>query len=142
MLGPKNLKVCGLYISPQDEILTLSRIGEIYGNQLATCECYTNVLKETLQVDMIDPREPNSTYPKPIDDLEEILLRNLSKMVKVGKALPDDQKLKLATFLWDNFDVFAWRLAHMPSIDPSIITHKLRILPSYKPVCQVKRSLH
>ena len=38
-----------------------------------------------------------------------------------------------------NIDVFAWSYKDMPGIDPSVITHRLNVCPSFKPVLQKKR---
>ena len=38
-----------------------------------------------------------------------------------------------------NIDVFAWSHKDMPGIDPSVITHRLNVCPSFKPVRQKKR---
>ena len=38
-----------------------------------------------------------------------------------------------------NQDVFAWSHKDIPSIDPSIIVHKLNVSPSFPPIRQKKR---
>ena len=38
-----------------------------------------------------------------------------------------------------NIDVFAWNHEDMPGIDPGVITHRLNICPSFKPIRQKKR---
>ena len=48
-------------------------------------------------------------------------------------------KQDLVHFLKKSMDVFAWSHKDMPSIDPSVITHRLNVYPSFKPVCQKKR---
>ena len=48
-------------------------------------------------------------------------------------------KQDLVHFLKKSMDVFAWSHKDMPSIDPSVITHRLSVYPSSKPVCQKKR---
>ena len=48
-------------------------------------------------------------------------------------------KQDLVHFLKKSMDVFAWSHKDMPSIDPSVITHRLSVYPSFKPVCQKKR---
>ena len=48
-------------------------------------------------------------------------------------------KQDLLHFLKKSMDVFAWSHKDMPSIDPSVITHRLSVYPSSKPVCQKKR---
>ena len=45
----------------------------------------------------------------------------------------------LIYFLRKNIDVFAWSHEDMPGIDPNIITHRLNVHPSFKPVRQKKR---
>ena len=48
-------------------------------------------------------------------------------------------KQDLVHFLKKSMDVFAWSHKDMPSINPSVITHRLSVYPSSKPVCQKKR---
>ena len=38
------------------------------------------------------------------------------------------------TFLKDNQDVFAWSHEDMLGIDPSVIVHRLNVLPSFPPI--------
>jgi hypothetical protein len=45
----------------------------------------------------------------------------------------------LITFLWDNLDVFAWKILDMSRIPKEVIEHKLDIDPSYKPIKQKER---
>ena len=42
-------------------------------------------------------------------------------------------------FLKQNMEVFAWKQEDMRGIDPAVITHRLNISPSFKPIKQ-KRS--
>ena len=42
-------------------------------------------------------------------------------------------------FLRKNIDVFAWSHKDMPGIDPSVITHRLNVHPSSKPMRHKKR---
>ena len=37
-------------------------------------------------------------------------------------------------------EVFAWKQEYMGGIDPAVITHKLNVSPSFKPVKQKRRS--
>nr|XP_023887399.1 uncharacterized protein LOC111999501 [Quercus suber] len=48
-------------------------------------------------------------------------------------------KEDLTQFLKKNADVFAWSHDDMPGIDPSVITHRLNVSPSSKPIRQKKR---
>jgi hypothetical protein len=38
----------------------------------------------------------------------------------------------LITFLWDNIDVFTWKISDMSGIPREVIEHKLGSDPSYK----------
>ena len=57
----------------------------------------------------------------------------------VGSKLAEDLRHLLIHFLKHNKDVFAWKQEDMGRIDPAIITHRLNVNPSFKPVKQ-KRS--
>ena len=37
-------------------------------------------------------------------------------------------------------ELFAWKQEHMGGIDPAVITHRLNVSPSFKPVKQKRRS--
>ena len=52
----------------------------------------------------------------------------------------EDLKGPLTHFLRENKDVFAWKQADIGGIDPTIITHRLNVSPSFKPVKQKRRS--
>ena len=48
-------------------------------------------------------------------------------------------KKGLIRFPRKNIDMFAWSHEDIPGIDPSVITHRLNVHPSSKPVRQKKR---
>ena len=74
---------------------------------------------------------------KPTKALENILLdeNNLKRCTKVGVDLKEKTKQDLVRFLKKSIDVFAWNHEDMPGIYPSVITHRLNVYPSSKPVC-------
>ena len=74
---------------------------------------------------------------KPTKALENILLdeNNLKRCTKVGVDLKEKTKQDLVHFLKKSIDVFAWNHEDMPGIYPSVITHRLNVYPSSKPVC-------
>ena len=45
----------------------------------------------------------------------------------------------IITFLKDNQDVFTWSHEDMPGIDPSVMVHRLNVLPSFSPIYQKKQ---
>ena len=71
------------------------------------------------------------TYPLGSDPL---------KTVQVGAQLPEEERTRLLEFLRANTDMFAWSAADMPGIPPEVITHRLNVDPSCRPVRQKKRS--
>ena len=65
---------------------------------------------------------------------------NLEHLAYIGSKLAKDLRHLLIHFLKHNTDVFAWKQEDMGGIDPAIITHRLNVSPSFKPVKQKKRS--
>ena len=78
---------------------------------------------------------------EPTKVLENIPLdeSNLERYTKVGADLEEKNKKDLIQFLKKNISVFTWSHEDMPDIDPSVITHRLNICSSFKPVQQKKR---
>ena len=58
----------------------------------------------------------------------------------IGSKLAKDLINSLTHFLRQNKDVFAWKQADMGGIDPTVITRRLNVSPSFKPVKQRRRS--
>ena len=79
------------------------------------------------------PEPSEEMEPVPLDDDPEHLAYIVSKLAKDFRSL-------LTHFLIQNKDVFAWKQADMGGIDPIIITHRLNVNPSFKPVKQKRRS--
>ena len=61
------------------------------------------------------------------------------KSTRIAADLEGKIKKGLICFLRKNIDVFAWSHEDMPGIDPSVITHRLNVHPSSKPVRQKKK---
>ena len=78
---------------------------------------------------------------EPTEALEEIPLDedDPGKSTRIGADLEGKIKKGLICFLRKNIDVFAWSHEDMPGIDLSVITHRLNVHPSFKPVRQKKR---
>ena len=85
--------------------------------------------------------EEKRIVAEPIEALENIPLdeSNPERCTRVGADLEEKNKKDLVQFLKKNIDVFAWSHEDMPGIDPSVITHRLNVCPSFKPVRQKKR---
>ena len=84
--------------------------------------------------------EERRIVAKPTEALEDISLDedNPGKSTRIGADLEGQIKKDLIHFLRENIDVFAWSHEDMSGIDPSVITHRMNIYPSSKPVRQKK----
>ena len=65
---------------------------------------------------------------------------NLEHLAYIGSRLAEDLRHLLIHFLKQNKDVFAWKQEDMGGIDPVIMTHRLNVSPSLKPVKKKRRS--
>lgn len=119
---------------------TEHEVGQVQGDQLATRECYLAMLAMDEQVQAMNIEEKR-VVAEPTEALEDISLDedNPERCTRVGADLEEKIKKDLVQFLKKNIDVFAWSHEDMPGIDPSVITHRLNVCPSSKPVRQKKR---
>ena len=86
-------------------------------------------------------REEVNTRPEPSEELELVPLDDNPKhLAYIGSKLAENLKSLLTHFLRQNRDIFAWKQADMGGIDLAIITHRLNVNPSFKPVKQKRRS--
>ena len=87
--------------------------------------------------------EEKRIVAEPTEALENIPLdeSNLERYTKVGANLEEKNKKDLVQFLKKNINVFAWSHEDMPGIDPSVITHRLNVCPSFKSVRQKKEDV-
>ena len=85
--------------------------------------------------------EEKRVVAEPTEVLANISLdeSNPKRCTRVGVDLEGKIKEDLVQFLKKNIDVFAWSHEDMPGIDPSVITHRLNVCPSFKPIRQKKR---
>ncbi|KAK3037306.1 hypothetical protein RJ639_032068 [Escallonia herrerae] len=120
-------------------------IGEVKGDQTTARQCYVTSCrsknKEALIIE--DLREDSKIQRgEPVEDLVsiEVYPGEENKTVCIGSNLKEDTKLKLVNLLRTYADIFAWTATDMPGIDPEIITHRLNIDPTNKPVKQMKRT--
>ena len=110
------------------------------GDQLAAREYYLAklVMDEHMQTMSIDERRVTT---EPTEALEDVPLdkSNLEKFIRIGISMEMKTKQDLVHFLKKSMDVFAWSHKDMPGIDPSVITYRLNMYPSSKPVRQKNR---
>ena len=79
---------------------------------------------------------------EPTEVLEDVPLdkSNSEKFTRIGTSMEMKTKKGLVHFLKKSMDVFAWSHEDMSGIDPSVITHRLNVYPSFKPMHQKKRA--
>ena len=124
---------------------TIHGVGMVRGDQRVARECYRASMKQrvvdNVNVDELDMRDEVLTRPEPSEELESVPLDDDPEhLTYIGSKLAEDLKSLLTQFLRQNRDVIAWKQADMGGIDPTVITHRLNINPSFKPVKQKRRS--
>ena len=108
-------------------------------------ECYSTSMKQktvdNISPDELEMRDEIFTRPKPSEELEPVQLDDDPEhLAYIGSQLAEDLKDPLTQFLRQNKDVFAWKHSNMGGIDPTVITHRLNVNPSFKPVKQKRRN--
>ncbi|XP_030924962.1 uncharacterized protein LOC115951997 [Quercus lobata] len=110
-------------------------VGQVQGDQLVARECYLAMLATDEQVQTMTIEE-KKVVVEPIEVLEDVPLdeRNPERCTRMGADLEGGIKENLVQFLRKNIDVFAWSYEDIPGIDPKVITHRLNVCPSSKPI--------
>ena len=124
---------------------TTSGVGMVQGDQRMARECYSTSMKQkmvdNIYLDELDMRDEVNTRPEPSKELEPVPLDDDPEhLAYISSKLEEDLRSPLTHFLRQNKDVFAWKQEDMGGIDPTIITHRLNVSPSFKPVKQKRRS--
>ena len=117
----------------------------VRGDQRVARECYSASMKQksidNIYVDELDMRNEVNTRLEPSEELELVQLDDNPKhLAYIGSKLAEDLRSLLIHFLRQNKEVFAWKQEDMGGIKPAIITHRLNVNPSFKPVKQKRRS--
>lgn len=93
----------------------------------------------TMSIDFL--KKPESYIkPKSADPVEEIMLQ-ADKRVCFDIALNNAIKEELVNLLKSKIITFAWHPEEVTGVDPAIITYRLNIDSSVKPVQQKKRKI-
>ena len=124
---------------------TVSGVGMVRGDQRVARECYSASMKQkavdNIYMDKLDMHDEVLTRPEPSKELEPVSLDDDPEhLAYIGSKLAEDLKSLLTHFLRQNKDVFAWKQADMGGIDLTVITHRLNVSPSFKPIKQKRRS--
>ena len=124
---------------------TVSGVGMVRGDQRVARECYSASVKQktvdNIYLDELGMRDKVHTPPEPSEELKPVSLDNDPEhLAYIDSKLTEDLRIPLTHFLRHNKDVFAWKQADMGGIDPTVITHRLNVSPSFKSVKQKRRS--
>ena len=124
---------------------TTGEVGMVRRDKRVARECYSASMKQKaikkVYMDELDMRDEVNTLPEPSEELEPMQLDDNPKhLTYIGSRLAEDRRHLLIHFLKHNKNVFAWKQEDMGGIDPAIITHRLNISSSFKPVKQKRRS--
>ena len=117
----------------------------VQGDHRVAREYYSASMKqkavESIYVDELDMQDEVDTRLEPSEELEPIQLEDHPEhLAYVGSKLAEDLRSLLIRFLKQNKDVSVWKQKDMGGIDPAIITHRLNVGPSFKPVKKKRRS--
>ncbi|PNX88251.1 gag-pol polyprotein [Trifolium pratense] len=141
-------------------------VGTVRGDQILAKKCYESSLKirhktsnssvvsggrqatvpggiNIIENSDMDPREEfQDRRLSPIEDLKQVQIgEHPHQTTSLGTTLSYQEREKIIKILKDNADLFAWKPSDMPGIDEGVITHKLSISPSTKPISQRKRKV-
>ena len=124
---------------------TANGVGMVRENQRVARECYSTSMKQkmvdNIYIDELDMQDEVSTRPAPSEELEPVQLENQPEhLVYIGSKLAKEVRSLLIHFLKQNMEVFDWKQEDMGGIDPTVITHRLNVSPSFKPIKQKRRS--
>ena len=124
---------------------TVNGVGIVRRDQRVARECYSASMKQktvTTYTWMSSTCVTKCSLDlSPQKTLEPVLLDDDPEhLAYIGSKLAEDLKNLLIHFLRQNKDVFAWKQADMGGIDPVVITHRLNVSPSFKPIKQKMRS--
>ena len=148
LLGRPSLNIIRVIPSAYHMVIkfpTANGVGLVRGNQRIARECYSASMKQktvdNIYMDELDMRDEVSTRLAPSEELEPVQLGDRPEhLVYIGSKLTEDIKSPLIRFLKQNIEVFAWKQEDMGAIDPTMITHRLNVSPSFKSAKQKRRS--
>ncbi|XP_072076817.1 uncharacterized protein [Arachis hypogaea] len=98
--------------------------------------------KETNTIELGGIQAREELRPQPEGETREVQIGdNPNKTTNIGANMREDLKELLIKLLRENSDLFAWKAAVMPGIDPGLMCHKLAVYPGFRPVQQKHRKL-
>lgn len=83
-----------------------------------------------LEIETMKVRE--QTYPEQNEVLDEVIINDLypEQKIKVDIDLDARKREQIIYFLWNNTDVFAWKVEDMEGISEEVMLHHLDVDPN------------
>ena len=104
-------------------------------------QCYLASLqtmpREALPIKMLDTRDEEKVVStETTNRLMQVSLdpRLPDQTVKISTELSRHESAELEEALKRNADIFAWSARDMPEVSPEVITHRLNVDPTCRPV--------
>lgn len=89
----------------------------------------------------LDPRTNTEDRLELLGETQSIIVgNNYSKTTTMARGLESEMEREIRSVLWRNKDLFAWTVADMSGIHPSVMSHKLALFKA-QPVAQKKRRI-
>ena len=148
ILGRPSLNQLDAMISTRHllvRFMTDQGVGEMKGDDQTAKQCFQMTPAPIARTresppDLLDHRELEKRR-KPTERLVAHPLDDDStKTISISASLSKQEGDQLLSFLRDHADIFAWSPSDMPGIPPEVITHKLNVNLSFRPVRQKKRN--
>lgn len=78
----------------------------------------------------------------PIEDVESVSIfeQHPNWQTHIGTTLEQSLRAEFITFLKANSEVIVWSYNNMPAVSSDIISHRLSICPTFKPIHQKRRA--
>ena len=77
-----------------------------------------------------------------MDPLEKVMLNGPEKFTYVSSLLSNEENEQLQLVLLNNIDALTWSHSNKVGINPTVVSHKLNIIPTAKPIRQKVRRFH
>ncbi|XP_020225377.1 uncharacterized protein LOC109807267 [Cajanus cajan] len=166
LLGRPSLNRLGAIVSTPHLAMKFpsesGRIITVHADQKAARECYFaslrlprlgatepsrekrvhSVAQDLETVVDFDPRMEQDERVEPIEDRYPLIIGPTNQHVTyLGSNLSETERREIENVVKKNKDLFAWRPADMPGIDPTFLCHRLSVCREAKPVAQRKRKM-
>lgn len=90
----------------------------------------------------LDPRTNTEDRLEPQGETQPVIVgKDPTQITNVAQGLEEEVERQLRATLWRNRDLFAWTVADMPGIHPSIMSHRLSLFKEARPIAQKKRKM-